>query len=96
MEELSHKWDKIVAKVHLLLEKNQKLEMELAQVKSQIVKSNSERDQLIKEKEDLNKNIKVLMLAKGVGLSDQERSEVKKQIKQYINEIDDCLAQINA
>ena len=36
------------------------------------------------------------MLAKGVGLSDQERSEVKKQIKQYIKEIDDCLAQINA
>lgn len=96
MEELSHKWDQIVAKVHMLLEKNQKLEMELAQTKSQIVKSNSEKDQLLKEKEDLNKNIKVLMLAKGVGLSDEERSEVKKQIKHYINEIDDCLAQINA
>ena len=70
--------------------------MELAQLKSQIVKSNSEKDQLLKEKEDLNKNIKVVMLAKGVGLSDEERSEVKKQIKHYINEIDDCLAQINA
>lgn len=96
MEELSQKWDKIVAKVHLLLEKNQKLEKELAQVKAQIVKSNSEKEQLLKEKEDLNKNIKVLMLAKGVGLSEQERSEVKKQIKQYIHEIDDCIAQINA
>jgi hypothetical protein len=60
------------------------------------VQSNSEKDQLLKEKENLNKNIKVLMLAKGVGLSDEERSEVKKQIKHYINEIDDCLAQINA
>ena len=72
MEELSHKWDQIVAKVHMLLEKNQKLEMELTQMKSQKVKTKSEKDQLLKEKEDLNKNIKVLMLAKGVGLSDRK------------------------
>ena len=45
MEKLSHKWDQIVAKVHMLLDKNQKLEMELVQLKTQIVKSNSEKDQ---------------------------------------------------
>lgn len=96
MKDLSIKWDKIVAKVHLLLEKNQKLEKEVAQLKAQIEKLEQYNIHLQKEKEDLNQNINVLKLAKGVGLSEQERSEVKKQIKHYINEIDDCLAKINA
>ncbi len=96
MKDLSQKWDQIVAKVYLLLEKNRKLETEVAQLKTQIAKIEQTNVQLQKEKEDLNQNINVLKLAKGVGLSDEERSEVKKQIKHYINEIDDCLAKINA
>lgn len=96
MKDLSIKWDKIVAKVHLLLEKNQKLEKEVMQLKAQIEKLEQSNSHLQKEKEDLNQNINVLKLAKGVGLSEQEKSEVKKQIKHYINEIDDCLAKINA
>lgn len=96
MKDLSIKWDQIVAKVHLLLEKNRKLEAENAQLKSRIEKIEQEKSHLLKEKEDLNQNINVLKLAKGVGLSEQERNEVKKQIKHYINEIDDCLAKINA
>lgn len=96
MKDLSQKWDQIVAKVYLLLEKNRKLETEVAQLKTQIAKTEQTNVQLQKEKEDLNQNINVLKLAKGVGLSDEERSEVKKQIKHYINEIDDCLAKINA
>lgn len=96
MKDLFIKWDKIVAKVHLLLEKNQKLEKEVMQLRAQIEKLEQSNSHLQKEKEDLNQNINVLKLAKGVGLSEQEKSEVKKQIKHYINEIDDCLAKINA
>lgn len=96
MKELNNKWDKIVAKVHLLLEKNQKLEQEVAQLKSQLDKLEQSKVDLQKEKEDLNQSINVLKLAKGVGLSEQERAEVKNQIKHYINEIDVCLAKINA
>lgn len=96
MKDLSQKWDQIVAKVYMLLEKNRKQETEIAQLKAQLVKVEEQREQLQKEKEELNQNINVLKLAKGVGLSDQERNEVKKQIKHYINEIDDCLAKINA
>ncbi|MCO5234142.1 MAG: hypothetical protein LC105_13100 [Chitinophagales bacterium] len=96
MKELSQKWDQIVSKVYLLLDHNRKMKTELEQLKSQIVKLNLEKSELLKEKEELNKNINVLKLAKGVGLSDQERTEVKKQIKHYINEIDDCIAKMNA
>lgn len=96
MKDLSQKWDQIVAKVYLLLEKNRKQAAEIVQLKTQIAKIEQANVQLQKEKEDLTQNINVLKLAKGVGLSDEERSEVKKQIKHYINEIDDCLAKINA
>ncbi|MCO5231173.1 MAG: hypothetical protein M9958_08455 [Chitinophagales bacterium] len=96
MKELSQKWEQIVAKVYLLLDQNRKMKVELAQLNAHIVKLNQEKSQLLKEKEELNQNINVLKLAKGVGLSDQERTEVKKQIKHYINEIDDCIAKMNA
>lgn len=96
MKDLSQKWDQIVAKVYMLLERNRKLEAEVVQLKTQLDKVERVKEQLEKEKEELNQNINVLKLAKGVGLSDQERNEVKKQIKHYINEIDDCLAKINA
>lgn len=96
MKELSQKWEQIVAKVYLLLDQNRKMKVELAQLNTQIVKLNQEKSELLKEKEELNQNINVLKLAKGVGLSDQERTEVKKQIKHYINEIDDCIAKMNA
>jgi|GEM_PF-5143160 len=95
MKDLTLKWEQITAKVKLVLEHNLKLGEEITQLKAKIDRLEKDKQELIREKESLNKNINVLKLAKGVGLSDNERNEVKKQIRHYINEIDDCLAKIN-
>lgn len=96
MMNLSEKWDQIVAKVRMLADKIREKDVEINELKSVVLKSEQEKKEWLKEKKELNEIINVLKLAKGVGLSNQERENVKKQIEHYINEIDDCLAKINA
>ena len=96
MDEISKKWDSIVAKVNLILQQNDKYKDEISRLKDLLHQKEIQNEQLLKDKEELEKNINILKLAKGVGLSEQERSAVKKQIKFYIEEIDECLAKINA
>ena len=95
MSQIAEKWDKIISKIHLILDRNTALEKEVSKLQSFIERLESDKKQLQKEKEALNNQINVLKLAKGVGLSDRERMEVKKQIKHYISEIDECLAKMN-
>jgi chromosome segregation ATPase len=95
MSDLNKKWASITGKVHKVLEQQQALRDEVARLKLQVKEMQTERTALIKEKETLNNQINVLKLAKGVGLSDSERTAVKKQIKHYIGEIDECLAKMN-
>ncbi len=96
MSQLEQKWDKLTAKVHLLTDKLREQHEQIVRLNASISKLQEEKENWLKEKNELNENINILKLAKGVGLSDQERNKVKKQIEHYINEIDDCLAKINA
>ncbi|HZH68283.1 MAG TPA: hypothetical protein VFD65_03710 [Chitinophagales bacterium] len=96
MMSLNEKWDQILAKVRMLADKVRKKDVEINQLKSIVLKNEQEKKDWLKEKKELKETINVLKLAKGVGLSNQERENVKKQIEHYINEIDDCLAKINA
>jgi hypothetical protein len=95
MSALDKKWNGIIEKIRLILERNQSLEKEVGQLRASLERMESHKNQLLKEKEVLINQINVLKLAKGVGLSEQDRVEVKKQIKHYINEIDDCLAKMS-
>lgn len=95
MSTLDKKWNGIIEKIRLILERNQSLEKEVGQLRASLERMESHKNQLLREKEALNNQINVLKLAKGVGLSEQDRVEVKKQIKHYINEIDDCLAKMS-
>lgn len=95
MNALDKKWNGIIEKIRLILERNQLLEKENIQLKAALEQTERQKNQLEKEKEALNNQINVLKLAKGVGLSERDRMEVKKQIRHYINEIDDCLAKMS-
>ncbi len=95
MSVLDKKWNGIIEKIRLILERNQALEKEVGQLRASLERMESHKNQLTKEKEALNNQINVLKLAKGVGLSERDRVEVKRQIKHYINEIDDCLAKMS-
>jgi chromosome segregation ATPase len=95
MSALDKKWNGIIEKIRLILERNQALDKEVAHLRASLERMESQKNQLLREKEALNNQINVLKLAKDVGLSERDRVEVKKQIKHYINEIDDCLAKMS-
>jgi phage gp16-like protein len=96
MSTVSEKWSQIIGKIQLILERNLKLEAELAQNKLKLETAEADKKRFLEEKEELLNQINVLKLAKGVGITEREKVEVKKQIKHYISEIDDCLAKMNA
>lgn len=96
MSNLEQKWAAITEKIQKIQEKHLLMQQEISQLNSKVQKLESENAELIKQKESLHNQINVLKLAPKTGLTDKERVEVKKQLKQYINEIDDCLAKMNA
>lgn len=96
MNKLALKWEKITVKVNLLIDAIQQRDERIQKLQAQVSEIENKNEQLVKENKELNEKVNVLKLAKGVGLSNQERDQVKKQIEYYIDEIDDCLAKINA
>ncbi|HNF49844.1 MAG TPA: hypothetical protein PLF48_10715, partial [Chitinophagales bacterium] len=47
-----------------------------------------------KEKENLNEQIKLVKTTKEVYLSENERAATKQKLKEFMTEIDDCLAKL--
>ncbi len=94
MAKIDDKWQRVFKKIQLILEKNQKLEeqnnallMEISGFKRQII-------ELKKEKESLIEQIQYIKAAKEVHLSEKERAVTKQQLKEFMQEIDDCLAKL--
>ena len=94
MAKIDDKWQRVFKKIQLILEKNQKLEeqnnallMEISGFKRQI-------SELNKEKESLIEQIQYIKAAKEVHLSEKERAVTKQQLKEFMQEIDDCLAKL--
>jgi hypothetical protein len=61
--------------------------MEISGFKRQI-------SELNKEKESLIEQIQYIKAAKEVHLSEKERAVTKQQLKEFMQEIDDCLAKL--
>ncbi len=94
MAKIDDKWQRVFKKIQLILEKNQKLEeqnnallMEISGFKRQI-------SELNKEKESLIEQIQYIKAAKEVHLSEKERAVTKQQLKEFMQEIDDCLSKL--
>lgn len=94
MAKIDEKWARIFKKIQLILEKNQKLEdanialqLKIAELEKNITEQN-------KEKESLKEQIQYIKAAKEVHLSEKERAVTKQQLKEFMIEIDDCLAKL--
>ena len=87
MAKIDEKWARIFKKIQLILEKNQKLEDANNALQLKITELN-------KEKESLKEQIQYIKAAKEVHLSEKERAVTKQQLKEFMEEIDDCLAKL--
>ena len=94
MAKIDDKWERIFKKIQLILEKNQKLaetnnglELKILALENKIIEQN-------KEKESLKEQIQYIKAAKEVHLSEKERAVTKQQLKEFMEEIDDCLAKL--
>lgn len=94
MKKLDDKWDRIVKKVQLILEKNKKLEEAQADYQNQIHALKEHITELNQEKHRLEEQIQYIKAAKEVRLSEKERVQTKKQIRQFMDEIDEMLENV--
>ena len=94
MAKIDDKWERIYKKIHLILERNQKLEDNSIVLGKKISELENKIVELNKEKESLKEQIQYIKAAKEVHLSEKERAVTKQQLKEFMEEIDDCLAKL--
>jgi phage shock protein A len=94
MAKIDEKWERIFKKIQLILDKNQKLTEQNTAFQLQIKQLENKIIELNKDKETLNEQIQYIKAAKEVHLSEKERAETKQQLKEFMEEIDDCLAKL--
>lgn len=94
MAKIDDKWARIFKKIQLILDKNQKLEETNMALESKLLTMENKISELNKEKESLIEQIQYIKAAKEVHLSEKERAVTKQQLKEFMQEIDDCLAKL--
>ncbi|MCO5247407.1 MAG: hypothetical protein M9887_00435 [Chitinophagales bacterium] len=96
MEDLSNKWNQIISKVESLIQENVRLKSDNLRLTKSYEKLQEENDKLEEEKRELLENFNKIKLVKGSAISEEERAEMKTRMKHFMEEIDNCLAKINA
>ena len=94
MAKIDDKWARIFKKIQLILENNQKLEERNHTLQLQIQGLENKIIALNKEKINLTEQIQYIKAAKEVHLSEKERAVTKQQLKEFMEEIDDCLVKL--
>lgn len=94
MAKIDDKWDRIFKKIQLILDKNAKLEEQILAFQQKINNLEQKIIEQNKEKENLNEQIKLVKTTKEVYLSENERAATKQKLKEFMTEIDDCLAKL--
>ena len=89
------KIDGIVEKIKLILDKNQRLEADIVQLKQKLETLEQNNKSLEKDNGEFKKQLQLVKMAKSVDVSSDERTAIKKELKQYIKEIDRCMALLN-
>lgn len=94
MAKIDEKWARIFKKIQLILDKNQKLTESNDALQQKISVLENNIVELNKEKNSLKEQIQYIKAAKQVHLSEKERANTKQQLKEFMDEIDDCLAKL--
>lgn len=95
MEKSVEKLDRIINKIGLILEDNLKLKEEVNQLKNKVTEIEKNRNQVKANYEQTVQELQRLKLAKNVEVSSEDKVLMKKELKNYMKEIDKCLALLN-
>lgn len=95
MDTTPHQFERIYNKVFALLQKVQKLEFELNELK----KENTILKDQLKVQEENIKNFqnqeKISKIVSGVSVDSEKATELKLKINEYIKEIDKCISHLS-
>lgn len=99
MQKLIAKTDLLIDKARKLAEQNVKLKVTNAQLEQDIRGLRQLLDTEGRKNSELNNKIKIIKLAQNISSDtpdeNQEVSELKRKINEYIREIDNCIAMLN-
>ncbi len=99
MQKLIAKTDILIEKARKLAEQNVKLKSVNGQLELEIKELRMALDTEGRKNSDLNNKIKIIKLAQNISSDtpdeNQEVTELKRKINEYIREIDNCIAMLN-
>ena len=99
MQKLIAKTDTLIDKARKLSEQNAKLRTGNAQLEQEVKDLRAMLDSEARKSSELNNKIKIIKLAQNISSANpdenQEITELKRKINEYIKEIDNCIAMLN-
>jgi len=99
MQKLIAKTDILIEKARKLAEQNVKLRTQNTQLEQEIKELHLALDSEGRKNSELNNKIKIIKLAQNISSDtpdeNQEVTELKRKINEYIREIDTCIAMLN-
>ena len=99
MEKLIAKTDILIDKARKVWEQNVKLKLNQSQLEQEIRDLKRQLEEEVRKNEELNNKIKIIKLAQNISSEapgeNQEATELKRKINEYIREIDNCIAMLN-
>jgi len=99
MQKLIAKTDILIEKARKLAGENVKLRLTNAQLEQEIKDLRLLLDTETRKNGELNNKIKIIKLAQNISSANpdenQEVTELKRKINEYIREIDNCIAMLN-
>ena len=99
MQKLIAKTDVLIDKARKLVEQNVKLRLVNVIQEKEIKELKDALDAELSKTQELNNKIKIIKLAQNISSDtpdeNQEVTELKRKINEYIREIDNCIAMLN-
>lgn len=97
--ELHQKLDGILLKATKLADENKRLKTGQVKLLAEIEALKHSLQEEVRKTEDLNNKIKIIKLAHNLGQNAApglEVTELKRKLNEYIKEVDNCIAMLNA
>ena len=94
MENLTHTVNELISRFNTLADRFTAMKVQVNQLEKERNALKEQVAQKSNEVAELEEKVKTLQLTKG-RLSDEERTELKRKINEYVREIDKAIAQLN-
>lgn len=97
--EQHQKLDILLSKATKVVDENRRLKANQAKLMAEVEVLKQNLKEEVRKTEELNNKIKIIKLAQNLGQSSAaglEVTELKRKLNEYIKEVDNCIAMLNA